>query len=157
MRELTSDEAETLERRRAVLDQFVREGWEVLVDFVEALGLPEPGMVLRVADEYVAPVDRWLSEQVIGPEDRIWLLPRVGYFIGEVLIQRFSGSWFIDEDPDSPWFAHYVVGRFTSLDNPWVRIDPLAVASNLVDEPPGRSLLGAVERKDVEIRRLGAR
>ena len=157
MRELTSDEVETLERRRATLDTFVQEGWEALVDFVDALGLPEPGMVLRVADEYVAPVDRWLSEQVIGPDDRIWLLPRVGYFIGEVLIQRFSGSWRIDDDPDSPWFAHYVVGRFTSLDNPWVRIDPLAVASNLVDEPPGRSLLAAVGRTDSEIRRLGSR
>jgi hypothetical protein len=156
MREPTDEEAKKLSARRATLNDFVQEGWEVLIDFVEALGIPEPGMVLRVADEYVAPVDRWLRDQVIGADHRIWLLPRVGYFIGEVLIQRFSGSWFIDDDPDSPYFAHYVVGRFTSLPNPLVKIDPLAVASNLVDEPPGRSLRTAVERADTDFRRLGA-
>ena len=156
MRQLTSDESAKLERNRAKLDPFVREGWDALVDFIDALGLPEPGMVLRVADEYLAPLDQWLSEQVVTPEDRVWLLVRVGYFIGEVLIQRHSGSWFVDEDPDSPYFARFVVGRFTSLPNPLVKIDPLAIASNLVDDPPGRNLLAAVERTDTEIRRLGA-
>ena len=111
MRDLSDEQRALLARRLADFDSFFRERMPVLVDFIQRLQLPEPHFVLREADRYIAPVDAWMKNQSIDQDDRIWLLTRLGYFIGELLIQRYSGHWFVDEDPDSPYFAHYYPGN----------------------------------------------
>jgi hypothetical protein len=152
MRKLTTEERGRLEQRQAGLDPFVREGLEFLVDFVNHLGVPEPAKVLRHAESYIQPVDLWLEDQVVAPEDRVWIIARIGYFIGEVLNQRLGGDWFVDTHPDSPYFAQYVVGEFTGLSDPSTRISPFGVAANYVDQPPRRSLSAVIERVVAQLR-----
>ncbi len=152
MRELTEEERGILERRRSGFDAFFQESRPVLVDFMDRLELPEPHMVLRDAERYLLPVDSWMKSQVVMPEDRIWILTRIGYFIGELLNQRFGGYWFLDEDPQSPYFSQYVVGQFTGVPNPYARISPLALAAYYVDQPPGRSLSDLLTGAEEELR-----
>src|SRR5262249_1052712 len=144
------------EQRQANLDTFVQEGMEALSNFINRLELPEPYMVLRNAQRYLGPVASWMRDQVIAPEDRIWVITRLGYFIGELLNQRLGGYWLVEKHPDSPYFLQYVVGHFTSLPSLNARISPFALAANYVDQPPGRNLTAVIDRTEEQLRRCTA-
>ena len=152
MRELTEADRILLGRRRKGLDAFLEQGYEVLVEFMELLELPEPHMVLRDAERYLVPVDSWVKDQVVTAENRNWILTRFLYFIGELLLQRLRGHWFVEEVPDSPYFSEYVVGLFARLSNPYARISPAALSAYFVDLPPGRSLIEVIDRAEAELR-----
>lgn len=140
MRGLTLEEKEILDRRRSGFEAFLDERMPVLLDFMQRLELPDPAMVLAEADHFLPALDAWLKNQVIEPADRNWILTRVGYFVGEFLVQRLRGHWFLNDVPDSRYFGHYVVGRFARPVHPNAMVDPFAVAFAYVSEPPGRSL-----------------
>jgi hypothetical protein len=93
-----------------------------------------------------------MRHQRVDPEDRVWTLTRLGYFIGELLIQRLGGCWFLNEIPDSRSFLRYVVGRFTSIRNPHAMSDPFFVADVFLSEPTGRSLSYTVDQVVGELR-----
>ncbi len=150
IRRLTPDENEMLCVRRDNLEKFLEERMPVLADFMERLGLTNPALVLVEAESYLPALDTWLKEQVISPDDRIWLLTRVGYFIGEFLVQRLGGYWFLNEAPDSRYFGHYVVGCFSRAPNSHALVDPFAIADICVAEPPGRSLADLLARVESE-------
>src|SRR5208282_6942055 len=97
MRELTQDERAERNRRQVTFGKFLEERMPVLADFIERLELPNPPMVLMEAEWYLPSVDAYMKSQVVPPEDRVWILTRLGYFIGELLVQRFSGCWFLNE------------------------------------------------------------
>jgi hypothetical protein len=142
---------ETLEQRRANFDRFLQERMPVLVDFVERLQLPNPQLVIAEPDLYLQAVSDFMQDQIVMPEDRVWVLTRLGYFIGELLIQRFSGCWHVDEDPESRFFTRYVVGQFARVPRPTSRVDPFAVADAYLSEPPRRNLSKSVEEVMREI------
>lgn len=151
MRELTLDENENLDRRRKGFDSFLEERMPVLTDFMQRLELPNAALVLVDADKYLPALDQWLKDQVIEPADKTWLLTRLGYFVGEYLVQRLGGCWFLNEAADSRYFAHYVVGRFVRASNANAMVDPFAVADACIAEPPGRSLLRLLTSVEKEI------
>jgi hypothetical protein len=144
MRELTDNERAEQDHRRAAFNRFLEERVQVLADFVERLELPNPSMVLVDAERYLPSVDGFMKNQAVLPEDRVWILTRLGYFIGDLLIQRFGGGWFLNEIPDSRYFLRYVVGKFTRVPNRNAMVDPFYVADLYLAEPPGRSLTIAV-------------
>lgn len=140
MRELTFDEEEIIEHRRKGFNTFLEERMPVLTDFMQRLELPDPALVLVEADRYLPALDQWLKDQIVDPSDRIWILTRLGYFVGEYFVQRFGGYWFLNEVVDSRYFGCYVVGRFAGVSNVNAMVDPFTVANACVAEPPGRSL-----------------
>lgn len=154
MRELTLEEQNRLEELERGLHDFVQVALDALGNFMERLELPQPYMVLQDAGAYLSALDSWMREQIVAPDDRIWILTRVGYFLGELLNQRFGGHWFVDDHPASPYFLQYVVGRFTQLPNRHARISPFALAANYVDLSPGRSLSAVVARVEEQLRQL---
>jgi hypothetical protein len=89
--------------------------------------------------------------QTIEPSDRISLLSRLGYFIGEYLVQRLNGNWFLNELPDSRYFSRYVVGYFARASNPKAMVDPFEVGNAFIAEPPGRSLSNLLSSVEKEI------
>jgi hypothetical protein len=156
MREPTDEERALLEHRRHRFEGFLEERMPVLKDFMERLQLPNPAMVLLEADRYLPPLDQWMKTQDVPAEDRVWIITRIGYFVGEWLVQRFGGYWFLNDIPDSRYFGRYVVGRFSriKLQNPDTMVDPFQVAADYISEPPGRSLskiLGVVEEQLLEM------
>jgi hypothetical protein len=142
-------EIDLLQQRRAGFDPFYEELMPALVDFVERAGIKPGYGVLRQASLYVEHLTQALSGLAVSSEeDRTWLLARVSYFIGEYLVQKYSGCWYVNDIEGSRYFARYVVGRFSALNNPVPMVDPFEVAQVFVDTPPGRqldALLGEVE------------
>jgi len=138
---MPSLQAATPVERQARFAVFHAELAPVLVDFVDALGIAPADQVLRQAGEYVPYVERALSEMAIADaDDRSWLLVRMVYFIGEYFAQQYGGSWYVNETPGSPLFGRCVVGKFRTLSNSALMIDPLAIASSYVDLPCPRPL-----------------
>jgi hypothetical protein len=153
MRDLTSAEKELIDRRRAKLDKFLDERMPVLADFVERLELPDPPMVLVESEKYLPALDQWLRDQVIEASDRGWVLTRLGYFAGEYLVQRLGGCWFLNDGPDTKYFARYVVGRFSGAANRNAMVDPFEIAAEVVDAPPGRSFMRLLRSVEDAVRR----
>ncbi len=152
MRQLTETEQIEIDRRKSGFDQFLEERMPVLKDFMEPPELPNPAMVVAQAEPYLPSIDQWMKDQVVTPDDRVWILTRIGYFIGELLVQRFSGYWYVNDIPDSRFFGRYVVGRFCSVGNPNPMIDPFSVADAYLSQPPGRSLMDIIRQVDAELR-----
>jgi hypothetical protein len=154
MRELTAQEKSVRDRMLAGFDSFLEERMPVLTDFVERLKLPTPHMVVADPERYIPGIEEFMRNQVVEPESRIWILARMAYYIGEVLIQRFSGAWLLNEIPDSRYFLRYVVGEFSRSKNPSSMVDPFQVASYYVDQPPGRSLRALLDEVSEELRTI---
>lgn len=153
MHELTQDQQEKLDRRRAGLDQYLEERMPVLVEFCDRLELPEPHRVLIEAELFLAPIDDWVAQQEldgdVNQEDRVWLASRLAYFLGELLAQRFHGCWFVDDNPNGRYFGNYVVGQFSHFPNG--RVDPSVAIWDLLSQPVGRSLVQLVEEMSSEL------
>lgn len=133
------------------MDSFLSERMPVLAEFVELLKLPDPLLVLVEAEKYLPAIDQWLGPQEVTPADHHWLCVRIGYFVGEYLVQKFGGCWFLDEIPDSRYFGHYVVGQFTRCANHRAMVDPLLVAEVCISEPAGRSLVAIIQEVQKEL------
>ncbi|MBN1917848.1 MAG: hypothetical protein JW889_08070 [Verrucomicrobia bacterium] len=150
-RALTPDEEELRERRRKALPSFLEERMLVLADFAERLELQTPAMITTEPERYLAAIDEFMRRQEIAEDDRIWILTRMGYYIGELLVQRLGGRWFLNEIPDSRYFLHYVVGKFSHAANPSAMVAPFEVAAHFVAQPPGRSLVSLVSEVESEV------
>ena len=83
----------------------------VLADFAERLCLPDAPMIVANPDRFLRPVSDFMRDQEIGEDDHVWIHTRIGYLIGEVVVQRLGCHWFLNEVPDSRYFLRYVVGQ----------------------------------------------
>jgi hypothetical protein len=151
-RELTHEESNLLEGRRRGFEELVAERVSVLTDFAGALELPCPTMILNDPDSYLPAVDEFVRNQVVYEDDRVWIVTRLGYLIGEVLVQRLDGCWMPNDIPDTRYFARAVVGSFASATNSSAMADPFEAAIAFVAEPPGRSLSKLVAEVEDELR-----
>ena len=149
---LTPEQTETLRRRRENLPAFVAECGPVLADLVERIGWPDPDTIQHNPDRFLAVLDRWLRDVTVEPEDRVWLAARVTYYVGALLIQRCGGCWLVEEDPASPYFAHYVVGRLDRGASGLIGTSPFLIADRFLSEPPGRSLVALMQEVEHDLR-----
>ena len=135
-----SSDIRRLARMRKEFPTFLAERFPVLCDFAEAIGIAPPARIVANPIECVPFVDAWMSLQTVDPDDRAWIVARMGYFIGEVFVAMHGGHWSVCEAADGRFFARYVVGQFATFPNRNAMIDPFSVAAEYVDEPVGRSL-----------------
>ncbi|MDR3406138.1 MAG: hypothetical protein P4L99_26870 [Chthoniobacter sp.] len=138
---LTEEQRAVLERRKASFDAYFGESMPALVDFCTRLKLPEPYRVVNSPSVFLGAIDAWLAgpaqTSASTPEDRTWLAARLAYYTGYLLTERFGGNWFVDENPQSRYFARYVVGQFAH--RPAVRVDPTEVAMAFLSGNEGKS------------------
>lgn len=151
-RKLTPDEEATKAKRLERLPEFLEERMPVLADFAERLGLPQPAMIVANPQEYLPAIGAFMRDQAVTEDDRVWTLTRVGYLVGEVLVQRLGGYWFLNEIPDSRYFLRYVVGRFSRARNHNAMVDPFEVADHFLRQPPGRDLVALVNEVEQGVR-----
>lgn len=135
------DKNELLKKRRLEFDKFHKERLPVLVEFAEDLGYSSPHLIVKEPIAFLSSLSDYLKEQEIDNETRNWLVTRVGYFLGECLIQEFQGVWYLDDNPDSLNFTNYVVGNF-ELPVKKQSIDTFKYAIEYVNESLGRDLNG---------------
>ena len=152
---MPSLQAATPVERQARFDNFYGELAPVLIDFIDALGIEPAKEVLNQAGDYLPYVEKALAEMAIADdEDRVWLLVRMMYFIGEYFAQQYGGYWFVNETPGSRFFGRCVVGKFRSFPSPSIMVDPYEIASAYVDLPCPRVLADLIA--DVETGLAGA-
>ena len=137
---MTNEQQELLARSRAGFEKWLAERMPVLRDFAAALELPEPPRIVADPARYLPAIDAWLQNQVVESDDWAWAVARLGYFAGEVLVQRFAGCWLVCDAPSSRFYGRYVVGQFRLALNPAAIADPIEVAAACLSQPPGRSL-----------------
>lgn len=123
----------------------------VLTDFADRLGLQNPETIVTNPNAFLEFIDDFMKSQVITDEDRIWILARLAYFIGQIFIQRFGGDWILNEIPESRFFLRYVIGEIPGVRNPFTTMDPFTAASDYLAEPPGRSLIDAISEAEREL------
>jgi hypothetical protein len=153
MRELTQDERALRARRLEKLPAFLSERMPVLADFAERLELSNPASIVIDPEGFLPSIDTWMKNQAVTQEDRVWIVTRLGYFIGELLIQRMNGGcWFLNESHDSRYFLDYVVGRFPGVKNSNAMVNPFYVADRYVTTSPPRDLIGLVAQLEEELR-----
>lgn len=151
MRVLSSSESQKLENRRRQFGAFCQEIAPVLSDFADRLGLPNPETITANPEAFLEPIEAFMKDQQITDENRIWIVARLAYFIGQTLIQRLGGEWKLNEHPDSRFFLRYVVGQIPGVANPNATVDPFMVANTFLAEPPGRSLTRIISEAEHEI------
>ena len=116
------------------------------------MGIQPAHQVLKQAAQYVPYLSRALEQMAVnGEQDRIWLLMRLGYFIGEYFVQQYGGCWYLNELAGSRYFGRYVVGRFSRLGDAAAMIDPFLVAQVYVDTPVPRQLEKLLAEVEVEL------
>jgi hypothetical protein len=150
---MTPEKLLLLEKRKAGFDAFYLALMPTLADFAEKMGINPAHEVLKDAKQFVSYLDGALQNlPVADDQDRAWLLTRMGYFIGEYFVQQYRGCWYVNEIPDSRYFGRYVVGRFFSLNNATLMLDPFEVAQVCVDSPIPRQLNMLLKDVDLELK-----
>jgi hypothetical protein len=122
----------SLVARASAFPRFLEERMPILVEFAEALGGAEPHRILNEPGLFLPGISEWLAHQTISPDDRSWLVTRLGYFVGELFVTKFSGAWLLNEIEGSKYFGRYVVGQFASLSNKNAQFDPFEVAMQAI-------------------------
>ena len=150
---MTPDQVELLRKRKDDFDSFYKSLLPALVEFVGLVGISPAHEVLKKAEQFVPLVERATQGMAVeSQEDRAWLITRMAYFIGEVFVQRFGGCWFVDELPDTKYFARYVVGKFGAGINSNAMIDPFEISTAYVDGVPPRNLGGLLGEVEAALR-----
>jgi hypothetical protein len=146
-----SENIKLLETRKAGFEEFYKSLIPSLIEFVSRLEITPAHEVLNHAVQYAPYLAASLNIMIVDEEtDRIWLLTRIGYFVGEYFAQKYNGCWYVNDIPNSKYFGCYVVGQFALVNKPEIMIDPFQIAQSYVDTPPNRdfeSLLAEVDRE----------
>ena len=137
-----------IEKQKERFNSFREERLPVLHDFSKGLGFQDPHEILINPEKFLQPISSWLSDQEISVESKNWITVRIGFFLGELFVERHGGCWSVCQAPSSRYYGHFVVGEFSSFDNANALFDPMEAAFALTNQPKGRSLVGIV--KEIE-------
>ena len=152
---MKQEEVELLTKRKQGFDEFYQALIPTLVEFVGAMGVQPAHEVLNNAAHFAPYLDKSLREMAVSSEKaRGWLLLRVGQFVGEFFVQKYGGCWYVNEIEDSRYFARYVVGRFSRLNNSIPMLDPFEVAQSFVDSPTPRHFELLLSEVDSELKEI---
>ncbi len=154
---MSPDDLALLTRRQAGFDAFYEALIPTLVEFAGLMGVQPAHEVLTNANAFIPSLEKSLRDMAVSvQEDRAWLLLRVGQFIGEAFVQKYSGCWYVNDIEGSRYFARYVVGRFTGLGTVVPMLDPFEVAQAFVDTPGLRNLQSLLDEVDAELVRTAS-
>ena len=134
-----------IEKQKERFDSFREERMPILHDFSQRLGFQNPHEILIKPEAFLEPISNWLSEQEISDDAKNWITVRIGYFLGELFVEKHDGCWSVCEAPSSKYYGHYVVGEFSSFNNRNALFAPMEAAFHLSNQPKGRSLAAVVD------------
>jgi len=118
-----------------------------LIRFIETIGIEPAKHVGTNAAAYLPHLTKVLRDlRCESDQERTVVSARVSEYIGEYFAQRFGGRWFVNDTPDSPTFARYVVGQFSLAPGSTVCIDPFELGMAFARQPGPRDLASLIAK-----------
>jgi len=149
---MTPEQKQLLDKRKEDFPAFYEQLIPSLVDFVGKMGISPAHEVLKNAPMFVPLLSTALQNlDVVDEQDKVWLLTRLGYFIGEYFTQKYSGAWYPNENPASRYFARYVVGKFNMNSERELNLDPFMLAEAYISAAMPRALEPLLDEAEQEL------
>jgi hypothetical protein len=153
---MTPEQKQLFDKRKKNFPVFYEQLIPSLVDFISKMGISPAHEVLKNAPVFVPLLSTALHDlDVVDEQDKVWLLTRLGYFIGEYFAQKYSGAWYPNENPASRYFARYVVGKFAMKSERELNLDPFFLAEAYLSAPMPRALEPLLQEAEQELAGLG--
>ena len=140
----------TLQRQR--FDEFLGQRHNTLAQFAKQLGLSDAEGFAKQPERYIEIISDALSAPVIEPTKKLAIATNLGYFIGEIFINRYDGEWTLCDDDSSSLYCHYLVNRFSAPAQETAQFSPMSAAIQFADMPPPRSLSNLLDIIDAVFR-----
>lgn len=149
---MTPEQKQLLDKRKKDFPVFYVQLIPSLVDFIGKMSISPAHEVLKNAPVFVPLLSTALQNlDVVDEQDKVWLLTRLGYFIGEYFTQKYSGAWYPNENPTSRYFARYVVGKFSMKSERELNLDPFMLAEAYISTATPRSLEPLLHEAEQEL------
>nr|WP_294780457.1 hypothetical protein [uncultured Flavobacterium sp.] len=148
---MTIEQIALLEKRKANLDTFYKDLLFELVNFIKHLEIKDAHIVLKQAFLFVDDLDIFFKNiMIVNEDERIWLITRIGYFVGEYFVQKYQGCWIVCEVTNSSYFGRYVIGDFAAFEDNRI-FDPFEVAQMYVGTSIPRQLNTLLKEIDSDL------
>lgn len=155
MRELTAEEVEIRTKRRKAFRSFVADIKPAVLEFAEFIGVENPQTAVEQPENFLKVLEAFLKVEDVSEleqKDKEWLHLRLMYFIGQLLLHRYGGIWFLNENLEAKSFLRYVVGYFERGAVPKnLSVDPFSVVEDFLALPPERSLILTIKEVEEEM------
>jgi len=145
-----------IRRRRALLDELRRSARTMLEELAQVVGVArherlyeEPSGTLPDVAEFCRRTDFTIATE----DGRIWLRNRIGLFITRYFVVRYGGQLELQEDAGRAFYLHYVVAGMDPPIAPGARVDPFALAHDVINAHPKPELVDLIH--DAERALLG--
>jgi|SRR6185369_10667145 hypothetical protein len=131
----TEPTEDLIERRRALLASLRLQANGMLAELAQVIGVDPPH---RLSDEPEATLEAVAAfcrrtDFASATEDgRIWTLNRLGLYLARLFVERHGGHLHLQDDPQRPFYLRNVVVDMDPPVVPDARVDPFAIASDVV-------------------------
>jgi hypothetical protein len=143
-----------IEKQKSGFNLFLEDRTPILIDFVHQLGFKNSHKILNTPSYFLESLTHWLTEQDITEDDKNWITVRIGYFIGELFVEKYDGCWSVCESQNSRYFGNYIVSQFSTFNNSNALFAPMEAAYFLANEAKGRSLTAIIDEIETGLNAL---
>ena len=140
---LTPDAAIRIrDERRALLPTWVEMSRRLVVHLGELSRWDPPEMLLEQPSHGLMHMSTICATGDLTPFEMIGYKPfdlLLTAYCAEYMFNDVDGRWMLDEDPESPTFARFLMGEYDE-DQPDAAVDVYAAVTMFLNEPEGRDL-----------------
>jgi hypothetical protein len=139
-------------RRRALLAELRTHASAMLAELAQVIGIDPPQRLFAEPEallDRVADFCRSTDFRSATEDGRIWMLNRLGLFVTRLFVERHGGHLHLQDDPARPFHLHFVVVDMQAPIARDARLDPFAIANDVVHAEPKpdlRVLVDVAER-----------
>jgi hypothetical protein len=143
MNDFTESVLKLRAKRQESFKNFVDGIEPALTELADFIGVENPQTAVKNPEMFLKVLDLYFKEENFRDLDldaikTLHLM--LTYFIGQFLVFRHRGDWFLNEERDSKSFLRYVVGKFEdSSIRENIYVDPFDSAQKYLEKLPGRS------------------
>tara|TARA_B100000609_G_C17104852_1_gene376604 strand:+ start:363 stop:833 length:471 start_codon:yes stop_codon:yes gene_type:complete len=135
MNNLNEEQFAIIADREAYFLEYMDFAFEMLLDFSSKLESVHPEHFIEHPLDYIVAVDDQFGGIINSDIDDNHLVPQIGFFLGSCLNADLDGQWLLNKDPNSKYFARYVVGNFKKVTLPNIVVDPMQAAFEFFSSP----------------------
>jgi hypothetical protein len=135
------------DERRELLPAWVEASRELVVHLGELICWDPPEILLEHPSNGLAHMRTVCASGDLTPFEMIGYKPfdlLLRAYCAEYMFSDVGGGWVLDEDPESPIFARFLVGEYDA-DHPDAAVDVYAAVTTFLNEPEGRELKKLLE------------